>query len=244
MATSRATASGQFAGTTVSHPPGWYTGCSAQDAVGRWFAICRCPKWTARHPWSLALLLLVLEGSTSVAAGRHMAALCRRSCKATVTACMVSTGQRRVACKRQILRRCRRAGLQVCGIGGTTTTTTTTTTATTTTTTAAASVTLRVNNSSPVTCDGNDPAVAVHLTICAKGAATVLDLFASDFTLTQSGITYAYSLCTYDVLRDPCTEVSLASPTCYSCGLVFEFADDGSPRMLKYEGEFPTQVTF
>src|SRR2546425_5172451 len=41
-------------------------------------------------------------------------AKCRRFCGSTISDCVVTTAQRRRACKRQILRRCRREGAQVC----------------------------------------------------------------------------------------------------------------------------------
>src|SRR2546422_805750 len=76
-----------------------------------------------RKPFVILALLLTLP--TLADAG--LRAKCRRFCGSTISDCVVTTAQRRRACKRQILRRCRREGAQVCAPMASSTTTTTTT---------------------------------------------------------------------------------------------------------------------
>jgi len=77
-----------------------------------------------RKPFVILALLLTLP--TLADAG--LRGKCRRFCGSTISDCVVTTAQRRRACKRQILRRCRREGVQVCAPMASSTTTTTTTT--------------------------------------------------------------------------------------------------------------------
>jgi hypothetical protein len=87
---------------------------------------------------SLAVLLV----SSPPTDGASLIKQCRRQCRDEITNCVISTGQRRRACKKQILRRCKFEGLQTCLPPPATTSTTllpiispTTTTSLTTTTT-------------------------------------------------------------------------------------------------------------
>ncbi len=70
--------------------------------------------------------LLVLTGHAE--AGINLQ--CRQGCPAAITQCITTTALPREACKRRVLRRCRREGLQVCAPTTTSTTTSTTTTTT------------------------------------------------------------------------------------------------------------------
>src|SRR2546425_3784163 len=60
--------------------------------------------------------ILMLAGLLCAIADTHAASpmrLCRRACKDEIAACIAAGGRRR-ACRRQRLRRCRRAGVSVC----------------------------------------------------------------------------------------------------------------------------------
>jgi hypothetical protein len=122
--------------------------------------------------------------------------------------------------------------------------TTTTLPVTTTTLPPAPSVSLRVNNATHGGC-GLNPTITVQLTICAVNGATGVNLGPDHFKLTQSNIDHDASTCTV-ILPDFCSwDITLNSPACYSCALVFELSDDGSPRTLTYESfDYRAQVTF
>lgn len=108
------------------------------------------------------------------------------------------------------------------------------TTSTTSTTIPQIDVTLSVNSATSVLCDGN-PAKRVSLTICAVNGASGVSLNPGYFSVTQGGISYDYSSCTFSIPMYCDSGVTLSSPACFTCGLVFEFNDNGTARTLTYD---------
>jgi hypothetical protein len=70
---------------------------------------------------ALGIVLALLCLTDSVAGLRQR---CRQECGSTIDDCVTTTG-RRARCVKQVIKRCRRQGLTVCGVFPTTTTTTT-----------------------------------------------------------------------------------------------------------------------
>ena len=84
-------------------------------------------------PRALPLLLASLGLLAPDLLGRAEAGIklqCRKACLGAIAQCITTTGQRRTVCKRQVLRRCRLEGVQVCAPSTTTTTTSATPTTT------------------------------------------------------------------------------------------------------------------
>src|SRR5712692_9756548 len=65
--------------------------------------------WRFTAPLAVLAVLLIAPAADAVSLARQ----CRQACGDEIASC-VSAGGRRVTCKRQTLRRCRREGLAVC----------------------------------------------------------------------------------------------------------------------------------
>lgn len=98
----------------------------------------------------LSMLLLAASGATSDAAAAGRTAQCRAACADAVETC-VATGRRPRACRRQLVRRCRRRGPQVCAVAAPTTSTTVVTATTVTTTTSSTASTATTTSTSSTT---------------------------------------------------------------------------------------------